>query len=269
MTLANLHSDAVDYPKSGQPVPLEKIPKVKTRRRPDWHAPETIDSDLVSSDKYYRSRKAIGHLFRAIDLPLQQEPVTLSWRRRRCRDVQTLESEFDKFDLNDTRGSYLFEAVRNQVEQFIRIDSKPDEELNDSIARLFRSHATYLQTVCISNTLSDTQTTQLSEAEVVVGTITQQTTQPRKRKEHMVKVREETDRLVRGIREELEDGIGSEETLHRAWTAWEFSVSQGDTFGAKSFGWIALGLILEMIKDMEESRRRNTTREASDTVIHD
>ena len=257
MTLANLHSDAVDYPKSGHPVPLEKIPKVKTRRRPDWHAPETID--LISSDKFYRSRRAIGHLFRAIELPLQQEPVTMPWQRRRPRDFQTLEAEFEKFDLNDTRGSYLFEAIRNQVEQFIRIDSKPDEELVDSITRLFSSYAIYLQTVCISNTLSHAQTTQLSEAEVVVGTITQQTTQPRKRKEHMTKVRESTDRLVRSIREELEgnDSIGSEETLFRAWTAWEFSVSQGDAFGAKSFGWVALGLILETI-NIEENRRRNT-----------
>jgi hypothetical protein len=74
ITLANLHSNAVDYPKSGQPVPLEKIPKVKTRRRPDWHAPETIDPN--ASSRFYQSRRAIGRLFRAIDLPVQQEPVT-------------------------------------------------------------------------------------------------------------------------------------------------------------------------------------------------
>jgi RNA-dependent RNA polymerase len=255
ITLANLHSNAVDYPKSGQPVPLEKIPKVKTRRRPDWNAPETIDLD--SSSRFYESRRAIGRLFRAIDLPVQQEPVTLPRRRRRqgrLRDIEKLEAEFDNFDPNDATQSYLFEAIQCRVEELIQVDTDPDEELVDSIARLFKSYAVHLQTVCMSNTVSHAQTTQLSEAEVIMGTIAQQTTQPRKRKELMAKVRESTDRLVRGIREELagDDSIGGEESLHRAWTAWEFSVSQDDTFGAKSFGWIALGLIFDAIKEVED-----------------
>jgi RNA-dependent RNA polymerase len=32
MTLAQLHSDAVDYPKSSTPVPLDKIPRLKFKR---------------------------------------------------------------------------------------------------------------------------------------------------------------------------------------------------------------------------------------------
>jgi RNA-dependent RNA polymerase len=55
--LAQLHSDAVDYPKSGNPVDLRKIPKPDMKVKPDWHAPETI-SDL--SGKYYESMRAIG-----------------------------------------------------------------------------------------------------------------------------------------------------------------------------------------------------------------
>jgi hypothetical protein len=54
--LAALHSDAVDYPKTGQvsasrsrnceilnghqPVARNTIPKFKPKRKPDWHAPE-------------------------------------------------------------------------------------------------------------------------------------------------------------------------------------------------------------------------------------
>jgi RNA-dependent RNA polymerase len=67
MTLAQLHSDAVDYPKGATPVPLEKIPKLKFKARPDWNRPE-IMNDSKSAD-YYESPRAIGRLFRAIELP--------------------------------------------------------------------------------------------------------------------------------------------------------------------------------------------------------
>src|SRR5205807_6022022 len=63
-TLAQLHSNAVDYPKSGRPVQLEHIPKVDPGK-PDFMAPETAN---INSDEYYKSQRALGHLFRAIDL---------------------------------------------------------------------------------------------------------------------------------------------------------------------------------------------------------
>jgi hypothetical protein len=44
----------------------------------------------------------------------------------------------------------------------------------------------------------------------------------------------------------LEDG------LMRAWVAWELSAVEKEVFGAKSFGWIALGGIFEAIKDIGE-----------------
>ena len=67
MTLAQLHSDAVDYPKSSTPVPLQKIPRLKSKTKPDWNQPETMN-DSRSAD-YYESQRAIGRLFRAIELP--------------------------------------------------------------------------------------------------------------------------------------------------------------------------------------------------------
>lgn len=57
LQLAQLHSDAVDYPKSGNPVDIEDIPRPHIRVKPDWHAPETI-TDLTG--KYYTSERAIG-----------------------------------------------------------------------------------------------------------------------------------------------------------------------------------------------------------------
>jgi len=69
----------------------------------------------------------------------------------------------------------------------------------------------------------------------------------------MAKLRQSTDVLVRGIREELAGDIDVEEYLGRAWMAWELSVTQTgrDDFGAQSFGWIALGAIFDAIREIE------------------
>src|ERR1700761_7874293 len=65
LKLAQLHSDAVDYQKSGTPVKQREIPRLKFAAKPDWNAPETIDP----GEEYYRSERAIGKLFRDITLP--------------------------------------------------------------------------------------------------------------------------------------------------------------------------------------------------------
>jgi hypothetical protein len=69
----------------------------------------------------------------------------------------------------------------------------------------------------------------------------------------MAKLREKTDVLVRGIREELAGETGVEEYLERAWKAWELSVTQTQPkeFGAQSFGWVALGAIFDAIREIE------------------
>ncbi|KAF5389213.1 hypothetical protein D9757_003478 [Collybiopsis confluens] len=64
-TLAKLHSDAVDFPRTGQSVDISRIPKEHFRTRPDRSAPENIKPD---SSSYYKSQRAIGKLARAISL---------------------------------------------------------------------------------------------------------------------------------------------------------------------------------------------------------
>lgn len=134
----------------------------------------------------------------------------------------------------------------------IYTDTESNEEQAAATERLFARYAVELQAICVANTLS--QSTHLSEAEAIIGTIVQKTSQRRKRVEMMAKVREGTERLVRGIREELagDDSVGAEESLRRAWMAWELSLSQGNTFGVKSFGWVALGAIFEAVKELED-----------------
>src|SRR6266581_8657844 len=78
--LCQIHSDAVDFAKSGTPVSITTVPKPRSDRKPDWNAPETVDLDDAIG--FYQSPKAIGQLFRAIDLP---EVQTRNPAERRLR----------------------------------------------------------------------------------------------------------------------------------------------------------------------------------------
>ncbi|KAI9830423.1 MAG: hypothetical protein M1838_005811 [Thelocarpon superellum] len=85
LTLAELHSTAVDFSKSGRPADITRIPKYQNLR-PDFMSPSprvhvAEDISLLELDRpgeeeedgdgprirYYKSEKTLGHLYRAID----------------------------------------------------------------------------------------------------------------------------------------------------------------------------------------------------------
>ncbi|KAK0465407.1 RNA-directed RNA polymerase 2 [Desarmillaria tabescens] len=258
--LSALHSDAVDYPKSGQPVALDAIPKLKFRAKPDWNAPETVGP---SSTNYYQSTRAIGRLFRAIELPAIE---TTPNRKRRtkgsgARNVDAGHQNLD--DISDALSNLDFEddpilaEIEERVSQFIDTTGASQEEL-EYLVRIFRRYQAELQGICASYTLSH-RGGMLSEEEVVIGAITQKTSQPRKRKDLTAKLREQTDVLVRGVREELggDEDVPLEEALQRGWLAWELSLTEQKSFGAQSFGLVALGSIFEAIREIEERVRED------------
>jgi RNA-dependent RNA polymerase len=253
LTLARLHSDAVDYPKSGQPVSLEAIPKLKFRAKPDWNAPETINTD---SANYYESQRAIGRLFRDIDLPaLRTTKRSDKYRRRTELDDRTLEDMLDDFHLAGEPDDPIHLAVNARVSDLIDIQVECDEML-ENILRVFDRYVWELRTICHSHTLSSARFASLTEEEAVIGTIVAKCSQPRKRRDLMAKMRDLTDRLVRSVKEEFvgeDEGLTS--SLERAWIAWQVSLMKGKEFGAKSFGWIALGGIFDAVKGIEDAVR--------------
>lgn len=264
LKLADLHSDAVDYPKSGQPVSLDKIPKLKFRAKPDWNAPETVTSD---SDKFYPSTRAIGKLFRSIDLP---DLRSVRDRARRSQKKQpkeghefSLEEVLAAFHLDDTNKEE--DVVRMAVEDRVQffIDTRPlDEDAINYASQLFNRYASELRTICTTHTLTYSRSSMLTEEEAMIGTIVAKCSQPRKRKDLMAKLREQTNLLVTAIREDLmgDEDLPLEDALTRAWVAWELSAVEKDAFGAKSFGWVALGGIFEVIKDIEERDKQEGSR---------
>ncbi|TRM61197.1 RNA dependent RNA polymerase-domain-containing protein, partial [Schizophyllum amplum] len=245
LTLSQLHSDAVDFPKSGQPVEIDKIPRLKFKAKPDWNAPETVK---LESAKYYESQRAIGRLFRAIDLPAVKI-VQQNKRARRRRQRQADRKDVTDSSLSDLSFDSIDERLYEHVAQFgINIADEATSDEEEAIDQLFQRYANDLRSICATTTLSQARAAMLTEEEAIVGTIVQKTSQPRKRKDHMAKLREKTEFLVKGIREEMaRDDDTAEMALHRAWLAWDlaYQKQKEKVFGAKSFGWVAMGAIFE------------------------
>ncbi|CAL1696034.1 unnamed protein product [Somion occarium] len=257
LLLSDLHSNAVDYPKSGRPVPVDKIPKLKHRVRPDWNAPETLVEGSKLAEKFYESSRAIGRLFRAIDLPASQTVQTAQRaQRRRLREGSaSLQDILEGFHAAEpVEDDEVSLAVYERVTQFIAVGRHPDDIIVE-LWELFEQYASQLRTICADHTVSNSRDAMLTEEEAVVGTIVAKSSQPRKRKDNMSKMRERTAPLVQGVGQQIEgdEGILLERSLERAWVAFRIANLEQDSFGAKSFGWIALGEIFDAIKKIEES----------------
>ncbi|KAG5644736.1 hypothetical protein DXG03_007865 [Asterophora parasitica] len=257
LKLSRLHSDAVDYPKSGNPVALDQIPKLRFKVKPDWNAPETVNSN---SANYYRSERAIGRLFRDITLPVASADSGRRQRhRRRQEPVDELSRTLDSLSIADDDEDYVQEAVTLKVSQFLDTTVEPSIEVAERIQANFHHYVSELNTICANHTLSSK--TCLTEEEALVGTIVQKTSQPRLRQEMTANLRERTDILARSIREDLAGGDEGDEDeellrlnyLERAWRAWKLSILERKSFGGESFGWLALGAIFDAIKDIEDA----------------
>ncbi|GJE86033.1 RNA dependent RNA polymerase [Phanerochaete sordida] len=256
LKLAALHSDAVDYPKSGQPVPLTDMPKLKFKTKPDWSAPETITTN--NGKKYYESQRAIGKLFRRIDLPaveaIRREQKS---QRRSLAEGHQAAVEDVIFEFNEEtydEDSSLQVALVDRIAMFIALGRHADDIIAE-IWELYLNYVSQLQTICADHTLSHERTAMLTEEEAVVGTIVAKCSQPRRRKDLMSKLREQTTTLVDGIRFDIsgEEGTLPERSMERAWVAFRVATMQDEAFGARSFAWIAMGEIFDAIRVIEES----------------
>ena len=255
MTLAQLHSDAVDYPKSSTPVPLQKIPKLKFKEKPDWNQPETMND--TKSANYYPSQRAIGRLFREIELPaldIVQRVNRMQRKKIHDEDDDRLVAQFGRISLRD--GDQVDVAVYGRITDFIDADVDADNRVR--AFALFDRYIADIKTICAAHTISYRRDAMLTEEETVVGTIVAKTSQPRHRRDMISKLRDQTNLQVKGVRNELiseEDGF--ETKLRKAWALWRVTQEERDLMGARSLGLIALGVIFDTIKEFEEELKAN------------
>ncbi|KAH8822929.1 RNA dependent RNA polymerase-domain-containing protein [Flagelloscypha sp. PMI_526] len=244
---ARLHSQAVDYPKTGTPINPSDIPLADSRLLPDWKAPETMIH--LDRQRYYPSNSVLGKLYRTIDyqvkarfaswelLRKRRKPkmlgedvlamiladVSTSWEdQKNSEDLEVdercpePEPEPEASEISDKPIGDLMSAS-SVIQHFLslHVDTEPLEFDHDIIGGIFSSFCSELKTICTIQSLSTNHGSMLSEAEAIMGTIVGQTRDPRRRDEHAHKLRELTAGLVRRTQSEFFD------------SAWTSSESQG------------------------------------------
>ncbi|KXN89587.1 putative RNA-dependent RNA polymerase 1 [Leucoagaricus sp. SymC.cos] len=234
--LAELCSQAVDYPKNGIAVNLDKdtLPRTLIRCKPDWHKAEVVSPREMD---YYMSSRALGELYRSITLT-EPEPLT--------------------DDIPDTRDPLrdpISQVLLGKVEFYIGDFVLPAREASTELETLYDSYREELNYIRSTHTLSNTPGAKLLEAEVVAGTILAKCSQKRWRSDRIYRMRLHTTTLVKEVKNELlqqkEQYEFGElvEGLKKAWRAWEYSQKHPFTeVGWNSFGFIALDVVLDILE---------------------
>lgn len=279
--LAELASKAVDFAKSGTPVSRAEVPRLRfpSYQKPDWSAGEVATGRNGRS--VYKSNRAIGKLFRRINLNDAERQAARQAKRQKGvpgqKAEKKAEAKLERAMKNLTITGPAGEVLRHPVSlalipvlrRHIDVESSIPEELTTVARKQFEAYVSELRFISSSNTITWDP---LTEEEILMGTIASRTSQPRKRTTMMARLRNQTDELVRRIRaelagdqtdasdvdsdEEFDDDL--EDWLLRSWAAWQVSVLRGGTFGGKSFGFLALRSIFECLKAIEERDERGS-----------
>ncbi|KAI0253582.1 RNA dependent RNA polymerase-domain-containing protein [Lactifluus subvellereus] len=240
MKLAELCSKAVDYPKNGKRVELRNnLPKTLTKFKPDWHKAEVTGARDLD---YYVSDRALGHLFREIDLYDPHKPLK-GFLATSLSDIVALEDPISR-------------ALAPLV-QYMVGPGAGWESLGAVNAQAPGLHARYIremQYICMTHTLVDAPDVRLTEEEVVLGTILANCTQPHWRQNRASRMKLHSGTLVGDIRSHIMPygGTAAEpqlrEGLRNGWATWGWAQRHRDKEFIESFSLIALGVILDCLK---------------------
>ncbi|GBE85127.1 hypothetical protein SCP_0703130 [Sparassis crispa] len=265
LQLAKFASQAVDFPKTGTPVNFFSLPRIRNQPRPDFLARE---GDDLQSNQYYTSKKLLGILSRRVPVKTWYPG---SWNK--------------SYPPSDCAVIIRALSSINLPNLGLPAHTKPSKELSEEMQHLLDAYCDQLLAIAKVHTITKTKDAYISEAELVSGTIMANWSDHRRQKDAVSAMNLQTSRLVRAVRaefqesgsaaanednykEDYEDRAFREavdddetpmmlETFKRAWAAWyvaEISlIEYSGAFGPQSFGLIALGRMLEIVKRCKSS----------------
>jgi RNA-dependent RNA polymerase len=276
MDLAELASHAVDYCKTGTPVNPTKLPRPPQIEKPDFLSREWSNERV--DDRFYRSEKILGTLFRRI---LVDDYSPASYHGELAPSDGAKVREYLCPIVSDRLGSTFLEH--------------PPEVLVEEMGHFLEAYCDRLLVIAQTHTLSKHPDSKLSEEELVSGTIMANWADHHKRREavnainlqvrnrkngvyhYIYQFSSQTQQLTKSVRAEFARGFNPEsadnegwdsddsddeeldnrvqiETLKRAWVAWNVAEDalqdDPEVFGPSSFGLVALGVILKIIKNL-------------------
>ncbi|KAG8890412.1 hypothetical protein FRB98_008447 [Tulasnella sp. 332] len=248
LKLSAQHSIAVDTPKTGMPMHYHDIVR-PLGGTPDWQAGENFDPE---SGDYYQSERAIGILYRAVDLTMIEQS---------CQAIIP--------DPAEPTHVTVKRRLKSRVGPSLISFSSTDRRLLSpaKLEWLLNYYCCQLDYIRVIHTLSNDPGHTLSEAEAFIDTIAGKAAQPRRRKELIVRMKSMSADLVREVRNRLVGNAkGVEPTklwLVNAWNAW--NLSQEEKFrameGSASFGWTALRCVLEALTTLEDEHDQKLPQE--------
>ncbi|GAA5939359.1 RNA dependent RNA polymerase [Sporobolomyces koalae] len=238
LELAQLHSDCVDYVKSGTPVRRDKIPPIPREMRDKGGQPDYNSTDPQA----YTSRKALGQLFRALDLDSEGPPElnVASVDPLRCLTASLLLLDHPGLDGNRLPA----EPPRCLVEAFKRDLDLFSFELG-KIASLYSPPA--------------------KEEELFMGVLIRKLNPNDKIITSLVV--ERTKELFSLVRQEISGpATGStQQRVVRAWSAWIAAIETDEElaetrrnhegrFGARSWAFLALAVLTSELHALEREQ---------------
>ncbi|GAA5979086.1 hypothetical protein JCM5350_007061 [Sporobolomyces pararoseus] len=244
LKLAQLHSDSVDYVKSGTPVPISEVPRIPFKMKERGGRPDF--ASLPGQDSYL-SPRALGQLYRAIDNDLIKPP-----------QLET--------SLVDPGRTITKALLSLKLKDDSRLPSKPPRQLVEyfkSFLRPFSSELGKLADLCFPPA---------KEEELFLHILVKHKIE-RGDKNLLSNRGERIDELFTLVREEITARGSPEDTrgvVERAWAAWIAVVEadeehaqkrkrehskeeqQQGKFGFRSWGFLALSVFAEYAGKMEK-----------------
>ena len=267
MKLAEMCSKAVDYPKNGKRVELRgNLPKTLIPFKPDWHKAEVTGARDLD---YYESDRALGDLFRKIDLYDPHEPLR-GFPATPPGDIAPLNDAISRALKPLVRYALVAESAPSRNPPPPPPATPPGAE-NEHAERLHARYTREMRCICATHTLVEAPDVRLTEAEVVLGTILANCTQPRWRADRAYRLRLQSETLVRDIRAHIVPGEGGgsleaatatgtetraegrlREGLRSAWGTWVWAQHHREMEYIESFSLVALGVVLDCLKRLGE-----------------
>jgi RNA-dependent RNA polymerase len=168
MQLAEAASHAVDFPKTGTPANFTSLPRPPSQERPDFLAPESIDS--ADNNLYYPSEKLLGVLFR--NVPAAKRPEM-------------------RYDVSNTPsdGNCIYNALMgiDLSELSLPPLQPPQDDLREEMLQLLDAYSEHLVSIAQVHSISKLRSRiGVSEAELISGTIMAKWSDHRKRREAVI-----------------------------------------------------------------------------------
>ncbi|KAJ7171804.1 RdRP-domain-containing protein, partial [Mycena crocata] len=262
--LAQHASHAVDFNKRGVPVDWKALPGPPSNLRPDFLSGEGINPALEMGDVFYLSTKILGQLYRSVPVDdYQPDPSEMA---NQLTDGNKIETALASAGLRRLGLSLI----------------APSEGLLEEMRNILDEYSDQLMIIAKTHTVSKRTNAYLSEAELVSGTIQERYADHRKRREAIAAMNLQTGELTKAIRyefrspayRETKDGEGDQDDwddwdemaedeerrcdkFERAWAAWLVAEEALDddpsSYGPSSFGLLALGTLLEVLKEARNS----------------